>query len=102
MNDLQKTIAVKIMDREYRVKCPPENLRELQESARYLDKNMRNISKSPNILGLDRVAVLAALNITNDLLALKDQNNQIILEMEERIRQLHKQIQETLEKATAE
>lgn len=66
-----KGINITIMNREYSVACPPEEHEALMDAARYLDKNMKEIQKTGKIVGSERCAVMAALNITNDLLQLK-------------------------------
>lgn len=59
------------MGRDFSVACPPEEQEELFEAARYLDKNMKDIQKTGKIIGSERCAIMAALNITNDLLSLQ-------------------------------
>lgn len=63
------TVVVNILDKAYQVSCPPEQQPELEASARHLDNQMRSIRESGKVIGLDRIAVMAALNITHDLLA---------------------------------
>ncbi|MCB1679703.1 MAG: cell division protein ZapA [Halioglobus sp.] len=62
------TVTVKILDKEYQVACPQEQEAELIVSARYLDKQMRGIRESGKVIGLERIAVMAALNISYELL----------------------------------
>jgi len=62
------TVTVKILDKEYQVACPPEQQSELVVSASYLDKQMRSIRDSGKVIGLERIAVMAALNISHELL----------------------------------
>jgi len=61
-----ETITVSIFDKDYPVSCPADEVQALRDSAFYLDQKMREIKKSGSVLGLDRLAVMAALNITND------------------------------------
>lgn len=63
-----KTIVVTILDREYRVSCPDDERDALLASARYLDEQMRTIRETGKIIGLERIAVMAALNITHEML----------------------------------
>jgi cell division protein ZapA len=63
-----KTINVTIMGREFRVACPDDEREELLQSASYLDKKMREIRDSGKVIGSERVAIMAALNITHELL----------------------------------
>ncbi len=62
------TVMVKILDKEYQVACPEEQQSELVVSASYLDKQMRSIRDSGKVIGLERIAVMAALNISHELL----------------------------------
>jgi len=66
-----KGINVSIMGRDFSVACPPDEQESLMEAARYLDKNMQEIKKTGKIIGAERCAIMAALNITNDLLQLR-------------------------------
>lgn len=63
-----QTVSVSILDKEYQVACPPEQQAELLLSARYLDQQMRGIRESGKVIGLERIAVMAALNISHELL----------------------------------
>ena len=62
------TVEVKILDKEYLVACPDEARDALLQSARHLDSKMREIRASGKVFGTERIAVMAALNITHDLL----------------------------------
>ena len=62
------TVSVSILDKEYQVSCPDDEVEALKRSAEYLDRQMREIRTKATVFGLDRIAVMAALNITNDLL----------------------------------
>ncbi len=66
-----KGINISIMGRDFSVACPPEEQDNLVEASRYLDKNMKEIQKTGKIIGAERCAIMAALNITNDLLQLQ-------------------------------
>jgi cell division protein ZapA len=63
-----ETVQIRILDKEYQVQCPPEELAALQQSAVVLDKRMREIRKAGSVIGLERTAVMAALNLSYDLL----------------------------------
>lgn len=72
MANSSKTLALTILDREYRVNCPQGAEEDLREAARVLNEKMAEIrqagSKAGKVLGTDRIAVIAALNITHQLL----------------------------------
>ena len=61
-------VSVYILDKEYLIACLPEEKDTLLESSRHLDMKMREIRDSGKIIGIDRIAVMAALNIAHDLL----------------------------------
>ena len=61
-------MQVKILDKEYQVNCPPADQEALIKSVQYLDENMRKIKGRGNIHGTEKIAVMAALNITHDML----------------------------------
>ena len=56
------------MDKEYQVSCKAEERAELLDSAELLNVRMREIRDSGKVTGLDRIAVMAALNMANELL----------------------------------
>ena len=68
MSDAPTTLNVMILDKEYQVACPPDEVDALTASAQYLDTQMIEIRESGKIFGLDRIAVMAALNIANEYL----------------------------------
>jgi cell division protein ZapA len=68
MTTTPKTLDVSIMGREYRGACPPEQERDLLDAVVYLDRKMREIREQGKVVGVERIAVMAALNIAHELL----------------------------------
>jgi cell division protein ZapA len=68
MTDDNKTLTVNIVGKDYQVACPAGEEDSLREAAQYLHSLMESIRASGRVVGLDRVAVMAALNISNELL----------------------------------
>ena len=68
MNDSTTQVSVRILDKEYQVACPSHERTDLLDSAEILNAKMTEIRDSGRITGLDRIAVMAALNMANDLL----------------------------------
>ena len=62
------SVTIHILGREYQIACPPEEEEALRKSARYLDRQMEEVRNRGSSLGYEKIAVLAALNITHDLL----------------------------------
>ena len=71
-----RTVTVTILDKDYQVACPPEQEAELVVSASYLDKQMRSIRENGRVIGLERIAVMAALNISHELLQASEQESE--------------------------
>ncbi|MFZ5653293.1 MAG: cell division protein ZapA [Pseudomonadota bacterium] len=61
------TVSIRILDKEYQVQCPPDQQDALLAAARDLDQRMREIRRSGNVIGLERIAVMAALNLAYEL-----------------------------------
>jgi len=95
----QEGVRITILGKEYTVACPEEKRDELIAAASYLDRSMRDIQKSGAGLGNERVAVMAALNISHDLLMLRNQGSNTE-EIEKRIRALRNRIEASLDKQT--
>ncbi len=92
-----KAVTVSILGKEYVVACPEHERAELLESAGYLDKKMREIRDGGKVLGTDRIAVMAALNIAHELLHQKSGFNlNGGAEVEGRIRNLQAKIEDAL------
>lgn len=64
-------VTVTILGKEYQVACPEEEKEALIASAKMVDQNMEKIRSSGKVVGIDRIAVMAALNIAHDLLVLQ-------------------------------
>jgi cell division protein ZapA len=82
------TVEVKILDKEYLVACPQEEQEALLRSARHLDTKMREIRASGKVFGTERIAVMAALNITNEMLerdTMSDTASSILNAMDEKL-----------------
>ena len=66
------TVFVKILDKEYQIACPPGEENALQKAARDLDKRMRSIRNSSSIIGLERIAIMTALNLSHELMLARE------------------------------
>jgi cell division protein ZapA len=93
------TVSVKILEKEYQVACPEEEIDELAASARFLDAQMRSIRDSGKVLGLDRMAVMAALNISHDLLRLKNERSAVAAGLERKAHELTQRVDTALAEA---
>lgn len=71
MNSKTNTLDIKILDRELRVACPDDERQELLDAVAYLDRRMHEILTTGKIVNVERIAIMAALNITHELLSMK-------------------------------
>ncbi len=95
-----KGVNISIMGRDFSVACPPDEQEDLLSAARHLDASMKDIQKTGKIIGAERCAIMAALNITNELLKLqKSTANQS--QLEQRLETLQNRIDEALKEAEA-
>ena len=90
------TVTVNILDKDYQVACPQSEVEALKVSARYLSEQMESIRSSGKVLGPDRSAVMAALNITNELLDLKTQAGSARAAIGDSMAKLSAQVEATL------
>jgi cell division protein ZapA len=88
-------VSVTILGKEFMVSCPERERASLREAAEYLDQKMREIHQSGKVLGSERAAIMAALNITNELLQIRKRGG-IPDEMTNKIRSLQQKIDTAL------
>jgi cell division protein ZapA len=72
MSQALTTVSVRILDKEYQVSCQQDEVDALSAAARYVDGQMRQIREGGKVFGLDRIAVMTALNLANELLQNRD------------------------------
>jgi len=68
VSEVFEKVTVRILEKDYHVACPAEEKRDLLASVDLLNSKMREIRDSGKVVGLDRVAVMAALNLANELI----------------------------------
>ena len=66
------TIEITLLGRPYVIACPPDQEDDLKRAARYLDRAMNGIHAQGKVQGAERIAIMAALNITHELLEALD------------------------------
>ena len=96
MTDRTTRVSVRILEKEYPVACLPEERSELLDSAEYLNVKMREIRDAGNIVGLDRIAVMAALNLANELIRAQGQDEELKNIVGLRIRAMREQLDSAL------
>jgi cell division protein ZapA len=91
MKETGDAATVTILGKEFMVACPEDQRNELFAAARLLDSRMREIQSSGKVIGSERCAIMAALNIAAELLTLKS-GGSVPGEFNERLRQLQSKI----------
>lgn len=66
-----KGLQINIMGRDFRVACPEEDQKGLLEAVEYLNQKMQEIKGGGKVIGLERIAIMAALNIAHEFLSTK-------------------------------
>jgi cell division protein ZapA len=90
-------ISVRLLDREYQVACPPDQRTELLDSAEFLDARMREVRDSGTAVGLDRIAVISALNLANELIRMRREGTSLDLELGSRLKDLRERVEMALD-----
>jgi len=96
MNDRSVRVSVRILEKEYPVACPPEERSALLDAAELLNGKMREIRDGGSVLGLDKIAVMAALNMANELLHLRNRDTATDSGLTGKIRQLRERVETAL------
>ena len=91
-----KTLDIKILDRELRVACPENEREELLDAVTYLDRKMREIRDSGKITSVERIAIMAALNIAHELLTMRLGGGFDLAEFKRRMAAMEATIDDTL------
>lgn len=85
-------VSVRILDKEYLIACPFEERSALLDAAQHLDSRMREVRDSGKVVGIDRIAVIAALNLANELLRVQTEDRRAETEAAGRVRALRERI----------
>lgn len=96
MNGEVSRVTVRILEKEYHVTCPAAERPALLDSAEYLNRKMREIRESGKVVGLDRIAVMAALNIVNELLQARDHDEGKESDLAARLRAMRERVETAL------
>ena len=98
MSETQARVSVRILEKEYHITCPMEERSDLLDSAEFLNAKMREIRDSGKVVGLDRIAVIAALNLANELISFRKRDTTLETDVGGRLRILRERVESALEK----
>jgi len=97
MSDLPVSrVSVRILEKEYQFTCAPDERAALLDSAEYLNGEMRKIRDTGKVIGLDRIAVMAALNMANELLKARARDASLDVDVVQKLRQMREQVDAAL------
>jgi cell division protein ZapA len=87
------------MEKEYVVACPYDERSALLDAAEFLNARMREIRDTGKVVGLDRIAVMSALNLAHELLKMKERESKVESGAGQRVRVLRERVESALGKA---
>ena len=93
-----RPLSVRILEKEYIVACAPEERTDLLDSAEFLNGRMREIRDSGKIVGLDRIAVMAALNLAHEVITLRARAAGTEQELGHRLKTMRERVETSLQK----
>ncbi|SJM92272.1 cell division protein ZapA [Crenothrix polyspora] len=95
-------ISLTIMSKEYKIACDPDERDTLVRSAQLLDQQMRKMRDTGKINGSDRIAVMAALNLSHELEIVKNQNALLSQQLGECLDHIRNKIENVLDNPQTE
>ena len=96
MTDMYAHVSVRILEKEYQVACPASERTDLLDSAEMLNAKMREIRDSGKVVGLDRIAVMAALNMANELIQTRAKDEALETSIGPRLKVLNERVESIL------
>jgi len=96
MSEKAKALDVSIMGRNYRITCADDEREALLAAVAYVDKKMTEIKAASKVAGTERIAVMAALNIANELLSIKLGTGFDIAELKRRMNSVQSKLDQAL------
>src|SRR5210317_870732 len=90
-------VSVRILEKEYQFACPASERNELLNAAEFLNAKMRQIRDTGKVVGLDRIAVMTALNLANELLGARSQDELRDEGLGIRIKSMRERVESALE-----
>jgi len=97
-NQKLRDTTVEILGKTYKVKCPEESIVDLQKAARYLEERMIKV-KDSGVINADKIAIITALNVINQLFAFEHKQMQEAQNINQRVIDLHSKVEKVLSSA---
>ena len=96
MSNSAKPVNITILDKEYLITCEEDEKEMLRKSVDYLNDKMTEMKSNGNVIGTERIAVMTALNVVNELLAYKKENQDYTFKIDNTLKRLQSKINDAL------
>lgn len=96
MSEQTSPVKVTILDKEYFISCSDDEREQLRTAVDILNQNMLEMKRNGNVIGTERIAVMTALNMTHELLAYKQKNQDYTSKIDSTLKRLQGKINEAL------
>lgn len=98
MSGPARPVTVTILDKDYLISCSEDEREQLHTAVAYLNHKMQEVKNGGKVVGTERIAVMAALNIAHELLACRQESTHYNASVDTTIRRLQHKIEEVLQK----
>jgi cell division protein ZapA len=89
-------VSIRILDKEYLIACPPQEQADLQRAATLLNTRLRETRESGKTIGTERLLMMAALNMANDLAKLQAREERVTTEFGSRVKAIRERVERAL------
>lgn len=96
MTTKSKPVTVRILDQDFRIACDPGEEDGLLAASRHLNQKMQELRATGKVIGAERIAIMVALNLTHDLLQIRDASDKASASLNQRLRQMRERLEGAL------
>lgn len=89
-------VSVQILDKEYLIACPPDEQDDLQRAATLLNQRLKQIREQGKVMGTERLVIMAALNMANELSKIAAREERSTAELGARVRGMRERVERAL------
>lgn len=100
MTEKAKPVTVRILDQDFRIACDPGEEDSLLAASRHLNQKMQELRATGKVIGAERIAIMVALNLTHDLLQLRDTTDKASAGLAQRVRQMRERLESALNESS--
>ena len=87
-----RPVPVSILDKEYLISCPEDEREQLHAAVDFVNGKLEEVKNSGNVIGTERIVIIATLNIANELLAYKKKNKNYTESVDSTVKRLQTKI----------